>query len=74
MAKNVSNGVDKSMNHLIRDFDREHPGIRKKLNKILSRELKLYIKIGFPDGITNLANIINMRLIKIIVEDGDKIK
>lgn len=69
MAKNISNGIDKSMNRTIREFDREHPGIRKKLNKVLSTELKLYIKIGWPECLTNLANIINIRLIKIIVED-----
>lgn len=59
------------MNRLIREFDHENPGLRKKLNKCLIQELRLYTKIGFPESLTNLANIINIRLIKIIVEDGE---
>ena len=59
------------MNRIVREFDREHPGLRSKLNKVLSKEIKLYNKIGWPKCITNQANLIVMRMVKIIVEDGE---
>ena len=59
------------MNRLIREFSIAHPNLRQKLNKYLNAELKLRIKIGFPPDISNYVNVLNMKLIKIIVEDGD---
>ena len=58
------------LNRTIRDFDRDHPRLRTKLNKCLSSDLKLYTKIGFPECLTNLSNLIVMKMVKIIVEDG----
>ena len=57
------------MNRIIREFDGDHPGVRQKVSKALTKELKLYIKIGFPSDITNFSNLLTRRLIKIIIEE-----
>ena len=57
------------MNRTIREYDQAHPDLRQKLNKCLSNDLKLYTKIGFPEGLANLSNLIVMKMVKIIVED-----
>lgn len=57
------------MNRIIREFDRDHPGVRAKAAKYLTKELRLRIKIGFPPAINNFSNLLTSKLLKIIIED-----
>ena len=55
------------MNRTQKEFDRKFPGIRKEIQKYLTKELKLYKKIGFPDyDLTNLAFMMTKRILTIL--------